>query len=176
MKWSRMAAVPACLSVVLAACESQDHTSRVPTAAPQAAARTEKMTPEQLRRIAGVDRLPAPADVGAMQASMRRHWPTDPQAVGASATVDVSVDATGRVTAVTPAPTGARGASSARMILEERDGSQRVREVRRAASALPAAQAVLRDVQFAPALRDGRPVAHTFRMTISFTPDALEAQ
>lgn len=176
MRCSRIAGVSVCLSVVLAACESQDRASRVPTAAPQTAARTEKMTPEQLRRIAGVDRLPTPANQAAMQASIRRHWPSDPQAVGASATVDVSVDATGRVTAVTPAPTGARGAASARMILEEPDGTQRVQEIRRAASAVPAAQAVLRDVQFAPALRDGQPVAHTFRMTISFTPDALEAQ
>jgi hypothetical protein len=134
------------------------------------------MTPEQLRRTAGVDRLPTPADPAAMQASIRRHWPSDPAAIGASATVDVSVDATGRVTAVKPAPTGARGASPARMILEEPDGTQRVHEVRRAASAVPAAQAVLRDVQFAPALRDGQPVAHTFRMTISFTPDAPEGQ
>jgi len=176
MRTWRIVGVSVCLSAILAACGSENPGSKTPTAAPQTAARTEKMTPEQLRRTAGVDRLPMPADRAAMQASMRRHWPADPQAVGASATVDVSVDATGRVTAVTPAPAGADGAPRPRMILEEPDGTRRVREVRRAASAFPAAQAVLRDVRFTPALRDGQPVAHTFRMTISFTPDAPGAR
>jgi hypothetical protein len=34
---------------------------------------------------------------------------------------------------------------------------------------------VLRDVQFTPAMRDGEPVAHTFRMTISFNADSRSA-
>ena len=39
------------------------------------------------------------------------------------------------------------------MIRVDRDGNQRVKDVRRDASALPAAEAVLREVQFTPALR-----------------------
>jgi hypothetical protein len=62
------------------------------------------------------------------------------------------------------------------MILEERDGTRRVQDVRRDASAVPSAVAMLREVQFSPALRDGQPVAHTLRMTVTFTPDAAGNQ
>lgn len=120
--------------------------------------------------MAGVDRLPAPADRAAMQASMRRHWPTDAHADGASVTLDVSVDETGQVTSVQRVNSSANGGMPTRMILQERDGSERLHEVRRDPSVAPAAEAVLREIQFTPAMRDGEPVAHTFRMTISFTP------
>jgi len=133
------------------------------------------MNSQDLRRTAGVDRLPEPADYAAMRASMRRHWPTDPRAEGASITVDVSVDATGRVTSVQPFTPPANGGMPTRMVLRERDGSERMHEVRRDVGVAPAAEAVLRDVQFTPAMRGGEPVPHTFRMTISFTPDSRGA-
>jgi hypothetical protein len=107
-----------------------------------------------------------------MQESMRRHWPTDPRADAASVTLDVSVDETGQVTSVQPVNPSANGGMPTRMILQERDGSERLHEIRRDPSAATAAEAVLREVQFTPAMRDGEPVAHTFRMTISFTPKA----
>lgn len=129
------------------------------------------MNSQELRRTAGVDRLPEPVDYAAMQASMRRHWPADPHAADASVTVDVSVDAAGRVTAVQPFTPAVDGGATTRMVLRERDGTERMHEVRRDLSVAPAAEAVLREVQFTPAMRDGQPVAHTFRMTISFTPD-----
>lgn len=122
-----------------------------------------------------MDRLPVPADYAAMQASMRRHWPTDPQADGASVTVDVSVDEAGHVTAVQPFTPFANSGMPSRMVLRNRDGSERMHEIRRDPGVFPAAEAVLRDVQFTPAMRDGEPVAHTFRMTISFTPDSRSA-
>ena len=167
-----MIVLVACPVAVLAACGPQDREARLPTSSRGEARQVTRMNPENLRRLAGVDRLPMPANQAAMQASMRRHWPTDPRAVGASVTVDVSVDESGRVTAVEPAPVSSAGGIPTRMILEDRDGTQHVQEIRRDASALPAAEAVLRDVPFTPALRDGQPVAHTFRMTISFTPHA----
>lgn len=119
-----------------------------------------------------MDRLPEPADYAAMQASMRRHWPTDPRADGASVTLDVSVDEAGHVTAVQPFTPPADGGMPIRMVLRKRDGSERMHETRRDLSVAPAAEAVLREVQFTPAIRDGQPVPHTFRMTISFTPDS----
>lgn len=133
------------------------------------------MNSHDLRRTAGVDRLPEPVDYAAMQASMRRHWPTDPRADGASVTVDVSVDEAGQVTAVHPFTPAADGGMPTRMVLRERDGSERMHEIRRDLSVAPAAEAVLRDVRFTPAMLDGEPVAHTFRMTISFTRDTRGA-
>ena len=125
--------------------------------------------------MAGVDRLPEPADYAAMQASMRRYWPTDPLADGASVTLDVTVDEAGHVTAVQPFTPAADGGTPSRMVLREQDGNERMHEIRRNLSVAPAAEAVLREVQFTPALRDGQPVPHTFRMTISFTPDSRSA-
>ena len=125
--------------------------------------------------MAGVDRLPAPVDYAAMQASMRRHWPADPDAAGASVTVDVSVDAEGRVTAVQPFTPATDGGMPTRMVLRDRDGSERMHDIRRDLSVAPATEAVLREVQFTPAMRDGQPVPHTFRMTFSFTPDSRSA-
>jgi hypothetical protein len=129
------------------------------------------MNLRDLRSTAGVDKLPEPADYAAMQASMQRHWPPQAGAAGASVTVDVSVDETGRVTAVQPFMPDNNNGMSTRMMLRERDGSERMNEIRRDLSVAPAAEAVLRDVQFTPAMRDGEPVPHTFRMTISFTPE-----
>jgi hypothetical protein len=171
MQARRITGTTLCLLAFLSACESQESASRLPTASPQYAAQAATMNPQELRRTAGVDRLPAPADYRAMQASMRRHWPADPRAEGASVTLDVSVDETGQVTSVQPVKLAANGGMPTRMILQERDGSERVHEVRRDPSVAPAAEAVLREIQFTPAMRDGEPVAHTFRMTISFTPN-----
>lgn len=75
------------------------------------------------------------------------------------------------VTAVQPFTQRPDGGMPTRMVLRERDGRERMHEVRRDPGVFPAAEAVLRDVQFKPAMRDGEPVAHTFRMTISFPPD-----
>jgi hypothetical protein len=129
------------------------------------------MNPQDLRRTEGVDRIPMPADRGAMQASIKRHWPTTPGAVGASVTVDVTVDETGRVTAVRPFTPSVEGDIPTRIVLRERNGSERLREIRRDPNVAPAAEAALREVQFTPALRDGQAVPHTFRMTVTFTPD-----
>ena len=156
-------------------CDQLDRASKLPTDTIHDPASVAQMNPENLRRLEGVDRLPMPAERSAIAASMQRHWPSDPRAQGASVTVDVTVDATGHVTVVKPVYPTEDGMPS-RIVLRERDGSERVKNIRRDPSAEPAAAAVLRDVQFTPALRDGQPVAHTFRMTITFSRDAQGRQ
>jgi hypothetical protein len=125
-----------------------------------------EMTPELLRGLAGVDRLPVPADPEMIRAALQRHRPTDLRAGGGSVTVDVTVDAAGAVTEVRAAPRPAD--PSARMVLRERDGSERMMDVRRDPGLASAAEAALREIRFTPAERDGEPVPVTFRMTVTF--------
>jgi outer membrane biosynthesis protein TonB len=128
------------------------------------------MTPEQIRRTTGVDRLPQVVDKAAFAASLQRHYPTDLRAERASgsALVDVLVDEAGRVASVTAIdrPAGMRSV----LILEEKDGSQRRLIPNDNPAFQTAAAAALREVRFSPAVRDGLAVPYTMRMTVSFDP------
>lgn len=148
----------------LAACDGKPQEAL--TAPPTDAAFV--MDPEELR-VDGLDRHPLPADPDELRAAIARHDPRRPE--GASVTVDVTVDPAGRVTAVRPVPRSA-GTQPA-LVLQEKDGSQRtVRPGAEDPGGAAAAEAALREVRFTPALRNGRAVAHTFRMTLTFAPGA----
>jgi hypothetical protein len=128
----------------------------------------ERMTAEELRRMTGVDRLPVFADREALRRSMARHHPPALRdaAIGGSVLADVRIDAFGGVEAVTivPRPAEVRAA----MVLREADGTERAVHPHDDPAFAPAAEAVLRETRFTPAMRDGQPVPFTMRMTISF--------
>ena len=132
----------------------------------------EGMTPALLRQMTGVDRLPQPVDPAALQAALKRHYPPEVSADGVSGSVllDVRVDEAGGVASVTAIdrPAGVH----ATMVLQERDGTERRVEPNDHPAFRPAAQAALRQVRFTPAMRDGRPVPFTLRMTVIFDPPA----
>jgi outer membrane biosynthesis protein TonB len=128
------------------------------------------MTPDELRRTAGVDRLPAFADTDALRGAMRRHHPPALReaGIGGSVLADVDIDAHGTVqsVAIVPRPAGVR----ASMVLQAADGTERIVHPADDPAFGPAAEAALREMRFIPALRDGRPVPFTLRMTIRFDP------
>lgn len=131
-----------------------------------------KMTPEQVRQMTGVDRLPEVLDKVAFKASISRHYPAElrtEQASG-SALVDVLVDADGTVSSATAVdrPAGMRAV----MILEDRDGTQRRVTPNDHPAFQAAAVSALREVNFSPAVRDGKAVPFTLRMTVTFEPPA----
>jgi hypothetical protein len=129
------------------------------------------MTPDL--EVTEVDRLPQVVDRAALRASIDRHYPADLRAkqVSGSALVDVRVDAEGTVASATAIdrPAGMRAV----LILEETDGSQRRVTPNDHPAFQAAAEAALMEVRFSPAMRDGRAVPFTMRMTISFGPPAI---
>lgn len=132
----------------------------------------ERIDPEQLRRLTGVDRLPEVVDPAALRQAVDRHYPPELRTarVSGSALVDVRVDEMGRVVSVTPMerPAGIRAV----MILENRDGTQRRVTPDDHPAFQAAAVAALREVAFSPALRDGQAVELTMRMTVVFDAPA----
>lgn len=128
------------------------------------------MTPQQVRQVTGVDRLPQVVDKIAFRASVDRHYPAELRAEQASgsALVDVLVDAEGTVASTTAIdrPAGTRAV----LILEEKDGSQRRITPNDHPAFQAAAASALREVRFSPAMRDGQPVPFTLRMTVTFDP------
>lgn len=154
---------------LLAACGDADDAGQ-PTTSDRRIVAEHRMTPEQMRQITGVDRLPQVPDKAAFQASIERAYPAEMRAEGASgsALVDVLVDEAGRVASVTPInrPAGMRAV----MILEEEDGSQRRITPKDHPAFQAAAVSALRDATFSPAMRDGQAVPYTMRMTVTFDP------
>jgi hypothetical protein len=130
------------------------------------------MTAEELRRMTGVDRLPVFADMDALRRSMARHHPPALRdaGIGGSVLADVRIDALGGVEAVTivPRPAEVRAA----MVLQKADGTERAFQPHDHPAFGPAAEAVLMETRFTPAMRDGEPVPFTMRMTISFDAPA----
>lgn len=129
-----------------------------------------RMTPDQLRAMTGVDRLPAPSDKAAFMAALASHYPASHRATGesGSALVDVAIDDAGKVASVEiiQRPTG----TNTILVLRERDGTERRVTPQDDPDFGAAAQAALRTVRFTPAMRDGKPVPYTMRMTVTFDP------
>ena len=133
-----------------------------------------------LRALTGVSHLPVPRDLDALNAAVRRHYPADllTQRVGGDVLVDVAVDAEGLVQNVAVAtPRAARPGDVHRaVVLEPVPGTnstiERELTPRYDARFGPAAAAALRETRFLPALRDGRAVPYTLRMTLHFDPAA----
>jgi outer membrane biosynthesis protein TonB len=131
-----------------------------------------RMTPEQVRQMTGVDRLPQVLDQTAFAARIEEAYPAElrVERVAGSALVDVLIDEGGRVASVIPIdrPAGMRTS----LILEGEDGSQRHVTTQDHPAFRKAAASALRDVRFSPAIRDGQPVPFTMRMTVNFEPSA----
>lgn len=128
-------------------------------------------------------RFPRPAGSQAENAAIqRRHYPQAllARGIGGSALVDVTVDERGVVRGVSLVDQGAAAGGTPgarhRVVLRSRaSGSGEVteREVTTEhdnAAFGRAAVAAVREMRFEPAMRDGAPVAMTFRMTMAFTP------
>ena len=134
----------------------------------------EPLTPELLRARVGVSQIPRPADQAAFLAAVKRHCPAALREQGRTGfvLVDVAVDATGAVEAVTavPSPRGPPPAA----VVARRDAYGG--EVHATLGGIesdpelgPAAEAALREVRFTPALRDAVAVPFMVRIGIQFT-------
>ncbi|HEU4452762.1 MAG TPA: hypothetical protein VFR81_06865 [Longimicrobium sp.] len=129
-----------------------------------------------MRAATGLSHLPVPADDRAFDASLRRHYPPAllEKKVGGSVLVDVSIDEKGFVQNVDVVDRPARTPNTG-MVLVDRDPRTGVTVEREVAPSYdpafgPAARAVMREVRFQPALKDGQPVPFKMRMTIAFQP------
>lgn len=138
-----------------------------------------RMDAAQLRAHFGVDQLPRPSDEQAFTRSLERHRPKGAHAsAGGYVILDVDVDETGVVRDVSVV--GMPGAGSVPMAVRlKRNPATGEMEEHRLHPGThpefgPAAQNALREVRFTPALRDGRPVSFTLRMTVHFSPPARE--
>lgn len=138
-------------------------------------------TSDLAARAVGLSRIPHVKNPERSAAIQRRHYPPAllARGIGGSALVDVSLDERGAVRDVRPVAIPAETSGSDvrhRAAIRKRvPGSNRVveREIDLNydnAAFGAAARATVRDWQYEPAMRDGRPVPFTFRMTVSFTP------
>jgi hypothetical protein len=133
-----------------------------------------------LRALTGVSHLPVPVDFQALNAAVSRHYPAELAAhrVAGDVLVDVTVDEHGQVQNVsvaTPRPSS-QGNVHRAVIVEHVPGTnstiERELTPRYDPRFGPAAVAALRETPFLPALRDGRAVPYTLRMTLHFDPPA----
>jgi hypothetical protein len=129
-----------------------------------------RMTPDQVRQLSGVDRLPDVVDKAALREVIAANYPEEmrPDAVSGSALVDVLIDSQGNVGSVTAIdrPGGIRSA----MILQDKAGTQRTVTLNDHPQFQAAAVRALESVRFTPAMLDGKPVPYTLRMTVTFDP------
>ncbi len=163
---------------MLAACGAGDSVDRssavVPTDAP---ARDRRPASAQARAATGLSHLPVPADRGAFDASLRRHYPAAllEKKVSGLVLVDLDIDEKGFVNKVDVVDRPARTPNVAMVVIDKdpRTGVTVERAV------MPpynhsafgnAARAAMREVRFEPALKDGQAVPFRMRMTISFEP------
>lgn len=126
---------------------------------------------QKAREATGLSHLPRPEHVDALTRSLAAHYPRELIGVrpSTSVLVDVTLDANGIVNDVAvPSQPSAPGTSIALMYPE---GTREVKPVYDPAFG-PAAVAALKEVRFLPALRDGRAVPFTIRMSVEFTSPA----
>lgn len=135
---------------------------------------------EHLSSLTGLSHMPAPENNAAFNASIRRHYPREMLRAGrgGDVLVDVRLDASGRVLDVDVVEERKTVGDEHQIVVRGNvPGSdlQVEREVKlnydpEAFGA--AAAAAIREVRFHPALRDGKGVPYTWRMTVRFTPPA----
>jgi len=134
------------------------------------------LTPEALKAMAGITRLPRPVDAHALMDAIQRHYPANLRAAGVhgSVLVEVRIDEHGNVTAVEPVPRPPADVHY-RAVVISRDpasGAETQRPLMEPGESNPAFEAAagsaLREVRFTPAEKDGKPVPFTLRMTVRF--------
>jgi outer membrane biosynthesis protein TonB len=148
-----------------------------PLSASKSAVHDRRIASAPLQELTGLSHLPSPANDGEIGASLRRHYPRDllAQQIRGAVLVDIRLDDRGVVQDVHAVSPASRPTSTDehRLVVRERVNGQVVeREVALTYDARfgPAAEAALRNVRFLPALRDGRAVPFTLRMTVEFSP------
>jgi outer membrane biosynthesis protein TonB len=159
--------------VTVAACDWREH-AVVATASTEVRA----PAPALLQKHFRISHMPRPADGSAFQAAMIRHYPADLLAhrVTGDVLLDVSLDEHGvvRHVAVATPPRTSAGKVHRALLVDRVPGanSTTTREYDPTYDPrfAPAALAAMRETRFLPALRGGRPVPFTFRMSLRFSP------
>jgi hypothetical protein len=148
-----------------------------PLSASKSTVRDRRIASAPLQELTGLSHLPSPADDAAIGASLRRHYPRDllAQQIRGAVLVDIRLDDRGIVQDVHAVLPASRPTSTdeQRLVVRERVNGQVVERgvtLTYDAQFGPAAEAALREVRFLPALRDGRAVPFTLRMTVEFSP------
>jgi hypothetical protein len=163
-------------ATLVAACGDQ---RGVPAGADAAALQGRRAASPAVQEMAGVSHLPVPVNYTEMRRSLARHYPR--QFVGVrprtSVLVDVTVDETGFVRDVAVVDRPSAGSEQVKMVLLDRVPGSNTKVAREVESTYdpsfgPAAQAAIKDVRFHPAIRDGKPVPFTVRMSVEFTSPA----
>jgi hypothetical protein len=148
-----------------------------PVAADVAALHPRSAASAHVQKLTGLSHLPVPQSEDALLRSLTRHYPR--QFVGlrprTAVLVDVTVDEKGfvRNVAVVDRPPDAAGQQVRMVVLDRAPGSNTevAHEVATPYDQAfgPAAQAAIGEVRFHPAMREGRAVPYTLRMTVEFT-------
>lgn len=170
----RVVGAAALLMLSTAGCEPPGGSGAMAGGAPSRPAASELVSAST-----GLSHLPLPERPAALAASLRRHYPAAlrESGRGASVLVDVRVDETGRVLDVGVVDNRDKVRNGgARMVLLDQVPGSNLRVEREAQVTYDpvrfgaAARAAVREVRFRPALRDGKAVPYTLRMTVTFTP------
>jgi outer membrane biosynthesis protein TonB len=166
---SRPYVLASALAAVLAACGDSRDPLPAATADRQPAS-------EQVQQMTGLSHMPRPESVDALNRSLARHYPRELAGVRPRSLVlvDVQLDEQGRVRDVRPVDRPATAPSNVNMVLvDEVPGNntpvERTYQGTYDSAFGPAARAALQEVRFEPAMRNGRPVPYTLRMTVEFT-------
>lgn len=171
----------AVMALVTGCSDEQAGAERTSVVTASNAAVDRQPAPEAARQATGLSHLPVPENRSALFASLRRHYPPALLAKKAhgAVLVDVSIDERGivREVDVVNRPRTLDPSTHPSVVLVDRDPRTGVTVEREATLSYdpafgPAARAALREVRFLPALRDGRAVPFTMRMTVSFEPPA----
>ncbi|HET7463879.1 MAG TPA: hypothetical protein VFJ82_21665 [Longimicrobium sp.] len=133
----------------------------------------QQLTPEALRAMSGVSRIPRPVDESAFLSAVKRHTPAVLRGRRRAGFVllDVVVDANGEVRDVTAVSSPSGPAPEAVRVRGDGSGGEAGERLMAGSSDPvlgPAAEAALREVKFTPAVRDGVAVPFTLRMSIRF--------
>jgi len=174
-----LALVSAALLVVAGCGDGAAEEERTsPLGANRSAMQDRRIASQKVEQLSGLSSLPHPDD-NVLRATLRRHYPAELRGGGISGSVliDVAVNDRGHVeSARSVAPASLPKATDEHRIVvrERRPGSRDLVEreltLRYDTRFAPAAEAALREVPFRPAMRDGRAVPFTMRMTVTFTP------
>jgi hypothetical protein len=171
----------AALLIVAAACGSEGREIDPSAIASGGPAAERRPASEHLSSMTGLSHMPVPENGKAFDASIRRHYPAAMLRAGRSGDVlvDVRLDETGRVLDADAVMERKTSADEHRVVVVEKArGSNKEVEREVALNYDPeafgaAAEAALREVRFRPALRNGKAVPYTMRMTVRFTPEDM---
>ncbi len=162
--------------LILAAATSGCGTDRDARPSATGAVALREAASDQARKASGLSHLPRPENFNALRRSLARNYPSEFIGVrpSTSVLVDVMLDERGFVRDVAVVDRPAQAPDVA--LIDKVPGSnlEVVREYPTTydASFGPAAVAALKEVRFLPALREGRPVPFTLRMSVEFTSPA----